>query len=326
MLSKLTQIDVVWVMKLILPIFLALVPVVLFASFKKLFNEQKAFCATLFFMIVPVFSLEIAQIAKSMVAELFLATMLWGLVCDWKWYWKLPVIGGSLVLQILCHYTVGIMGICFLLCVFGFKFISYPIKAWRSGKTNILVILACLLIGMGTFYAYHSHAANGSAWRSIRDIGMRYLPSNGSSDSSTKIYYGSNPDIPIVETPVDTISAAKVFDADFNNRPTLVQLGIGADFAEANWDGKIFRIIQYLTQFMILLGGIWLLWKYKVPNEYLGLVGGSLVLLAMCIFIAGVSGIINMSRFYHLSLFFIAPLFVLGCEFAGEKCQRKNMK
>lgn len=326
LLAKSIGIGVLWVMKLILPVFLALVPVVLFDSFKRLFGEQKAYYSALFFMIVPVFSLEIAQIAKSMVAELFFATMLWGLICNLKWYWKLPIIGGSLVLQILCHYTVGIMGICFLLCVLGFKFISLPIKRWQQGNTNILIVLVCLLIGCATFYGYHSYAANGGAWRSIRDIGLQYLPASiqklsPNSDNvirKTEIVKGSNDDIPIVEVPVSKIDAAKVLDTNFESRPTLVRLGVGADFLETSWDGKIFRIIQYLTQFLILLGGVWLLWKYKVPNEYLGLVGGSIVLLMMCVFISGVSQIINMSRFYHMSLFFIAPLFVLGCEFINK--------
>ena len=44
------------------------------------------------------------------------------------------------------------------------------------------------------------------------------------------------------------------------------------------------------------------------------------ILIALCMLNVGcVSGIINMSRFYGMALFFIAPLFVLGCEFIGEK-------
>lgn len=328
-ISKLTGLEVVWVMKAILPIFLACVPVVLFATFKKLFGEKKAFFATIFFMVVPIFSLEIAQIAKSMVAELFWVIGIYALLSDWKWYCKLPVVSGTLALQIMSHYTVGILGICFYLCVFGFRLIAYLIKWWSIKKTHIAVIGLSLLIGMLTFYFYHSYAANGSAWRSVSNIVVSYLPEGVNIPmfkevSKTEIVEGSNPDIPVVMHEVDKANVNGSLEQRIERSPTLVKLGVGADFMDTTWDGKLFRIVQYLTQFMILLGGIQLLKKYKVPNEYLGLVGGSLILLFICILLPSISEIINMSRYYHFSLLFIAPLFVLGCEFLGElKWKRK---
>jgi uncharacterized membrane protein len=325
MISKLTGLEVLWVIKAIMPIFLACVPVVLFATFKKLFGWKKAFFSTIFFMIVPIFSLEIAQIVKSMVAELFWVIGIYALLSDWKWYWKLPVISGTLALQIMSHYTVGILGICFYLCVFGFRLIAYLIKWWSVKKTHIVVIGLSLLIGMCTFYFYHSYAANGSAWRSIYNVAASYLPLPQSD--KTEIVKGSHEGIMVVKEPVAKADITGSLEQRIEKSPTLVKLGVGADFVDSPWDGKLFRILQYLTQFMILLGGIQLLRKYKVPNEYLGLVGGSLVLLLLCILIPSISIIINMSRYYHFSLLFIAPLFVLGCEFVGGlRCQKGNMK
>jgi uncharacterized membrane protein len=275
-------------------------------------------------MIVPIYSLEIAQIAKSMVAELFWVIGIYALLSDWKWYWKLSVIPSSLAIQIMSHYTVGILGICFYLCVFGFRLVAYLFKWWKIKKTNIAIIGVVLLVGMGVFYFYHSYAANGSAWRSIYNIASSYLPLH--QTDKTQIVKGSNPDIPIVMTPTNKADVSGSLEQRIERSPTLVKLGVGADFMDTTWDGKLFRIIQYLTQFMILLGGIQLLRRYKVPNEYLGLVGGSLVLLFLCIMIPSISIIINMSRYYHFSLLFIAPLFVLGCESIGElKWERKQL-
>lgn len=322
-ISKITGIGVLWVMKAIIPIFLACVPVVLFATFKNMFGEKKAFFSAVFFMIVPIFSLEIAQIEKSMVAELFWVIGIYALLSDWKWYWKLPVISGTLVLQIMSHYTVGILGICFYLCVFGFRLVAYLIKWWSIKKTHIAIIGVSLLIGMCTFYFYHSYAANGSAWRSVANIIVSFTPQGVklpliAYPDKEEIVKGSNPDIPIVQSPVVQANVTGTIEQRIDNSPTLVKVGVGADFMDSPWDGKLFRIVQYLTQFMILLGGIQLLRKYKVPNEYLGLVGGSLALLFLCILIPSISIIINMSRYLHFSLLFISPLFVLGCEIVSE--------
>jgi uncharacterized membrane protein len=43
-------------------------------------------------------------------------------------------------------------------------------------------------------------------------------------------------------------------------------------------------------------------------------IGASFVLLMFCIFVPKFSLIINMTRFYHVSLFFIAPMLVLGLD------------
>jgi hypothetical protein len=190
--------------------------------------------------------------------------------------------------------------------------IAYHVKCWQIKNVHMLLLCLSLLISSVVYYTYHSYAANGGGWRSIRDIASRYLPIP--QTNNVQIIKGSNPDIPIVEYSVTRADFSKAFNLDLGNRSALVKVGVGADFMEVEWDGKIFRVIQYLTQFMILVGGVWLLKGYNVPNEYLGLVGGSVVLLVMCIIMPGISNIINMSRFYHLSLFFIAPLFVLGCE------------
>ena len=100
--SKLFHLDMIWVFKIVLPMFLAGVPLVLFATFKKMFGDKRAFFAAMFFMIVPVFSMEMAQIAKTMIAELFLALMVYFMVTDWKWYYKLVGISGALVMIYLC--------------------------------------------------------------------------------------------------------------------------------------------------------------------------------------------------------------------------------
>ena len=104
LLSTLLHIDMTWVYKAVLPLFLVATPVILFHAFRLQIGDLKAYFATLFFMIVPVFNLEIAQIGKSMVAEFFFALMILSMVSKSKW--KAVGIIGSLLMTIFCHYTI----------------------------------------------------------------------------------------------------------------------------------------------------------------------------------------------------------------------------
>jgi uncharacterized membrane protein len=64
---------------------------------------------------------------------------------------------------------------------------------------------------------------------------------------------------------------------------------------------------------MILVGVVYcfLLGKIVKPEFMAGILV-ALAMLAICIFVPLFSAIANMTRFYHFSLFFIAPCFVLG--------------
>jgi uncharacterized membrane protein len=91
------------------------------------------------------------------------------------------------------------------------------------------------------------------------------------------------------------------------------------DFLEAGIGGKLFRVVQYLTQILIVVG-LFQLWRkrkeYNYTLEFVGLVLGGFAVLFACIVLPYFSNILNMTRFYHLSLFFLSPLFVLGCTMA----------
>jgi uncharacterized membrane protein len=116
-LSWLLHIDIVWVYKAVLPLFLAGVPVILYFAFKAQFGAERAYFASLFFIIMPAYSLEITQIAKSMVAELFYALAILALVSRWKW--KIPIMAVSVIMAVLSHYTVGVILICTLYYIVG---------------------------------------------------------------------------------------------------------------------------------------------------------------------------------------------------------------
>jgi len=293
LLSKLLMLDMVWVFKAVLPIFLAIVPLLLFSVFKRQFGEIRAFFATIFFMIIPVFSMEMASIAKSMVAELFFALMVWVMVSNWKWQYKTIGICVALMMQVICHYTVGVLAICFLLGMFIIRIVSNPLKwsLFSNRKVSLLAIAICLVVGICVFYSYHSLTANGSMWNRV----------------------GSLPSERLLLSKVGMPSTIIV-------RSSLVNAAVGLDFFDVPIEGKAFRIVQFLTQLMIIVGAIRLAFydKFNITAEFIGLIGASWVLLFICIFVSGFANMLNMSRFYHFALFFLSPLFVIGCEAVGN--------
>jgi uncharacterized membrane protein len=305
LLSKLFQIDMVWVFKVILPIFLAGVPLVLFSIFKRQFGELRAFFATIFFMIIPVFSMEMAQIAKTMVAELFFALMIWVVVSDWKCKYKIIGICIALIMQAICHYTVGVLGICFLLGMFVIRLVSSPLKwsLFSHSKVPLLVITICLIVGIGAFTTYHSLVAKGAMSSVVGKLGWEYVPKvEAKIGEQPTLLYRIN--IPVVKT----------------QRPSMLNTAVGLDFMDVPIEGKIFRIVQFITQLMVIIGTVKLLFfnRFKVTAEFVGFIGASWILLCFCLFVSGFAAMINISRFYHFSLFFLAPMFVIGCEAIGD--------
>ena len=342
-LSKLLMLDMLWIFKAVLPLFLAFVPIVLFSVFKRQFGETRAFFATIFFMIIPVFSMEIASIAKSMVAELFFALMVWIMVSDWRWPYKTAGICGSLAMAIACHYTVGFLGICFLLGMLLVRLVSSPLKwgLFANRKMPLATIMICLVVSCGAFWGYHNHTAKGIMYESIEVLVFAYVPKPTDSvpivddsqstiaddDSQSTIIDGSQPDAEQETQPSPSVSEPRPSRFSFElGRATLVEAAIGLDFMEVPLDGKIFRIVQFLTQLMIIIGVGRLIWaykKYNVTAEFVGFVATSGFLLLACIFLLGFADTINMTRFYHISLFFISPMFVLGCETLASMGRKK---
>jgi uncharacterized membrane protein len=312
LLSRLLMLDMLWVFKIVLPIFLSMVSVVLFSVFKRQFGEMRAFFATIFFMIIPVFSMEIASIAKSMVAELFFALMVWVIVSNWKWQYKTVGICGTLIMQVICHYTVGVLGLGFLLGLFLVRLVFSPFKwsLFANRKVPLVIIFICLIIGTSAFLGYHGLTAGGSMVTHIKGIVVRYITQ--SIDTVQEI---TTTQPVIVESDTPPVSSSP-FVAYMTPKTLLVNVATGLDFMDAPIEGKAFRIIQILTQLMIIIGAIKLAFfsKFNVTAEFVGSIGASGLLLLACIFVISLADTINMTRFYHFALFFVSPLFVIGCE------------
>lgn len=109
---------------------------------------------------------------------------------------------------------------------------------------------------------------------------------------------------------------------DFFNpasRGQTVLTGLGLAQSPSIWN-TVSRIFAYLTQALIVVGFIG--WarervrrKIRIENEYFILTFAAMVLLALVVLIPYLANTLNMTRFYHILLFFLAPLCVVGTGF-----------
>lgn len=336
-LSRVFFMDITWVYKLVLPLFLIMVPVVLYYVFKAQFGAYRAFFAAVFFMIVPTFNMEIAQIAKSMVAELFLAIMILVITATrMRWYWKLLIIFICLVGTITSHYTIGLASMAFLLGIVIVRLFMKITPWFKNTRTHIAVLIIPLVLAMGAFGFYYSHAGGGvinqvvlAMYKNfVTDPLSQLLHTALPSPGDPQIYVKIGPRVP--DTVFDTLppgttlvsgaGLVKLSDnpiiAYFQYQPRFVQMALGIDMIDASPWGKVFRVLQLLSQFIIIVGAFYLIYKrYNFSAEFIAGIGCSFVLLLLCIFVEQFSAILNMTRFYHLSLFFLAPCFVAGFDF-----------
>lgn len=333
-LSKILFIDVVWVYKIVLPMIFALCPTILYLVYTKQINRSKAFLGAMFFIIMPVYSIEMATIGKSMVAEVFLATAIYAIVSDWNKWIKFIVIFLSLALSLWAHYSVGIMGLAIFLVIAIVLLVTQFMKKWelwqnRSTKWWMIVVAVVSVAFMG--YIYLGVAGGGWILRTINIVNYNYSGLFKRVETGNFTITGEYKEPPKVVSNITTPTINKtltVKDTYLNQQGKLVRTAIGLDFNETTNLGKIFRIIQFVTQLLIVLGCIYILFrykKYKLRAEFIAGIGAGAGILFLCIFIPYISTILNMTRFYHLSLFFLAPTIVFGVDAVmGVICKKSQ--
>jgi uncharacterized membrane protein len=297
----------------------------MFYAFRGQIGDKRSFYASLFFIVMPVYNLQLAQIAKSMVAELFFAVAVLALVSTWRTGYKVSVITACTVLAIVSHYTIGLALLAYLFGILVIRVITSRLrcKLWRLRRTPVVVLLVVLLAGAGSFYTYYHFAYGGTVNRVVSGIGKWYS-GNATVYTGDIVELVTTPITPVVDTvtedvntTTENVTATDNHNSYLYNQEYTVQMGIGLDFLDQPIEGKLFRIVQYLTQLLIIIGSIRLLLyhrKYRFSSEFIAGVGCSFLLLLTCIFVPQFSFILNMPRFYQISLFFLAPMLVIGCD------------
>jgi uncharacterized membrane protein len=321
-MSQIFHVGAEWIYKVVLPMIFAFAPALLYFIFRKQIGDLKAFYASMFFIIVPVYALEICTIGKSMVAETFMALTLWVLFnvkCDKSI--RTVVVFMLVLLTLWAHYTIGL-----LLCIYlGGICLYWIIRAFRTkmdfriyGESALAMIGILMLEGI-FFYVYYSNVAQGLIWNSSTSI----LHSDV-SQSVNVIQKSLNDNF---TAPQNISATVKAYG--------LVKSALGLDLLQYSWSGIAFRVVQLLTQLLIVVGFGWMLWKRNYPKDGIltyrwnsEFVAGYFVafgLLGLCVVVPAFASLINATREYHLALFFLAPCFVIAFDAIGV-CLKWSVK
>jgi len=330
-LARILHIPLEWAFKVIPPLFLAGIPVISYLIFRKEFGGKVAFLSAFFLISMPTIALELSGLAKQSIGELFLIMCL-GLIAyniyNLKWA-RYALIGMLALLTVVSHYSMGGVLICFLIgttvLLLAGKLVLkvMPSFALRPSINNgyLSAIFAVFMILTVLFYGW---AAQGAAWLDI----------TGSAAWLAKVPYPVEyvhipkeiPDaIDHIAVPPDVgISpGAEQFKPD--GTPVIsddnlwtwpepaVKAAIGLDFFDVPLLPKLFRIFQFLTQLLIVIGVAAIFWRHKRHNlTYLILLALSGMMLALMVFTPGFSSLLNASRLYNLVLLFMAPAIIVG--------------
>jgi uncharacterized membrane protein len=314
-----------WVFKTIYPFLLSLVPPILYLLYKEHIDQKLAFLSCFFMVSVPTYLIELTGIPKQQVAEFFFVVVIFLLLSKaFRLKWKPLWIGLAALLFVLCHYSIFAIGTIYLAgataLLVGARLLWHKIDLGVNLKWLIPVTAVVIITGG----VYYSTVAEGRVWNSFSGtystISQKLNPSD-TTTTTTVIPIVTPSPVPIASptpeptvtvTPVPTYHTDKTFY--LQRQGPIVKAALGLDFFDVSTTGKIFRILQFATEALIILGLFRILTtKGKGWSKaYLafGLMG--CVILALTVFYPAFSPIMNATRFYQLSLIFLAPAVVIG--------------
>jgi len=278
--SKLSNMDSTAVFKVIFPIIFAFVPLGLYQVWQKFFGKKYAFLSAFMFMAQFTFYGEMPQLARQMVGELFFVLLILVILNE-----KIKPLSKSLAFVIFAlalitsHYALAEI---FLFFVSG-SLIAFLVTKRRSNKITVkIVVFFC--VAMFLWYVYTS---NSSVFNSFVTFG---------NDLYDRLGEFFNP----------------------SSRGETVLRGLGLE-APPSILNTISRIFAYITEALIVVGFVDFVarlltkrTKVHIQKEYIVLTLLAVSLLVALILVPGLANTLNIERFYHILLFFLAPLCVIG--------------
>ena len=333
-MARILHIPLEWAFKLIPPLFISCVPVVAYHIFKKEFDTKTAFLSVFFFISVPTMFLELSGLAKQAIAELFLVLCFWAVAYDtfkakWKRYALVITMG---ILTVLLHYSMGsILFYSLIGVIMAMAIGKYIFKMKSNIKLWAMLLCAVAVIGFGCLY--YGWAADGAAFKDIK--GSISIEVSRIDDIITEVPVTTTPattpipgttipaTIPITTTPIMVMPTSTVTFVPSIDSPTYkkhwqypeaaIAIALGADFMQVDAMSKVYRVFQYITEILIVIGCISIAWNYKKHSlGYMAFLATFTVLLVLVVVYPGFSPILNASRFYNIILLFLSPAAIIG--------------
>lgn len=327
--SFLTGLDMVWVFKVVYPVLFSFMPLVLYRIFRLQMGARVAFLSAIFFVSLPMFSMDLAQLARQQVAELFLSLLI--LLMVERRLSRLSKILLTVVFgigAIVSHYGLGIALIGYLAATTALIFLlkSQPvIRFWGficGGKDKLpanlqspvtysyLSLLG--IIGVLIFFSavYFIFTASGAVLTGHGSISYAVTTQQVPPDVTVPTLEQST-----LPPPIQAVINFLPFLDPLTKEP-LTRTALGIDFFNSSTWGQVWRIFQFIVQACLLAGLLIMLLRparlgNKLRTEYIALVIASFIILA-CVFAVPRGFGFGSVRIWHITLLFTAPLFIAG--------------
>jgi uncharacterized membrane protein len=304
--SLVLNIPAIYVFKAVYPLFFCLIPLALFLAYREQVGAKRAFFTA--FLLISVISF-VGSENRQAVSEFFLVLLILLMVTPRLSRLQKSTLAIVFIMTLpvshygLAYILLGFFILCWALikvlktkAVAGWwekltsRFASPSPQGDSNDPRGLLVspMLSGTLVSLYLVFAlaYYMYTASGTMFTAI---------------------------VTIPQHIVQNIS-------EFFNplaRESLVIAATGGDIARVSMMGKVFRVVQYAVQFLIVVGFIRLMLRptrTKFTIEYTVLTAISALMLFAVIAIPYFSGYLETERFYRIALLFLAPLCVLGGE------------
>lgn len=288
--SVLLNIDSKWIFKMLYPLIFSLVPLGLYQLWQLSSGKKYAFISAFLLMAEATFYTEILGLNRQMIAELFFVLLL--LVITNK---TMKHVSKKLCFMIFSFgLTVSHYGLAEIFLFFIFVTLISLIVLKRPSRNITVGMVLFFLAVMFSWYIYTSRSAVFESFLEFGDYVYRQL-------------------------------------GDFFNleaRGQTVMRGLGLEAPPTLWN-MFSRLFAYLTEALIAIGFLGLITKkVKIVSEkeYFTMIVTAMAFLFMLILVPGLAKTMNMTRFYHLLLFFLAPFCTLGAETIVRIAGGRNLK
>jgi uncharacterized membrane protein len=295
--SIISNINIIWIFKLIYPLLFSLVPLGLYSIFKKQTNTKIAFLSVFFFISIFTFFREMMQLARQQIAEIFLVLLIL-LIIDTKINnikksFLFVIFGISLVVShyglsyifmfsiIFVWIILNIIKRQFMQNIINKIYLKLKIKYYVFQERKKIIINSNLILLFILFnFTWYVYIADSSAFDSI-------------------IHYGNQVTINIL---------------DILNPETSQALGVITG-KTSSFLHVFYKGLHLLAQFLIIIGILTIFFQGKLMNffkEYKFFSYVSFIFLLAGIFMPYFSSSLGVSRLYHILLFFLAPFCIIG--------------
>ena len=311
----LTGLSLLLVFKLICPLVFAVLPIALYRIFKMQFGTVVAVLSVVFFITMPMFTMDMVQLVRQQQSELFFVLTFLLVIDNNLRLWQKMVLGIIFSAGVITtHVGIAIGSIGYWVgggvVVIGFA------KLWRNKLQDVmkpilpkLLLVMMVLISLGVYAGWYGWVYGGVLKASGTEITGEILGNTVESARSG-----------IQEAEVTRSFLDRFPFLDPFTKEPLVQTAIGLDFGKASALGKVWRVLQYLVEVCLLVGFFSLLFRptKTVRIEYISFViASSFVLVGMYLLMNYGWGL-GATRVWQITLLFMSPLFVIGCSTIGR--------